>query len=99
MSNGRYVHFGLTSTLEWSVESYSKLIKTSEIKINLNIDGLPISKSSSSQFWSIMASIEGISIYTLPFIIGVYHGMSKPSDANEFLLVLLMNLLYFLKMA
>jgi len=33
-----------------------------------------------------MASIEGIDIYTLPFIIGIYHGMSKPNDTNEFLL-------------
>jgi len=33
----------------------------------------------------ILASIEEIDVYTLPFIIGVYHGMCKPSSANEFL--------------
>jgi len=32
-----------------------------------------------------MASIEEIDVYTLPFMIGVYHGMCKPSCANEFL--------------
>ncbi|EZA60110.1 hypothetical protein X777_15268, partial [Ooceraea biroi] len=85
VGNGRYVHFGLTSALEQSIEIYSQFIKTNEIKININIDGLPISKSSTSQFWPIMASIENIGIYTEPFVIGVYHGMCKPSDANEFL--------------
>ncbi|XP_070163480.1 uncharacterized protein [Polyergus mexicanus] len=85
MDNGRYAHFGLTSVLERSIKIYSQFIETNEIKININVDGLPISKSSSSQFWPIMASIEDIAIRTLPFVIGIYHGMCKPSDANDFL--------------
>jgi len=85
IGDGRYTHFSLTSNLERSIKIYSKFIKTNEIKININIDGLPISKSSNSQFWPIMASIEDIGIHTSPFIIGVYHGMCKPSDANDFL--------------
>jgi len=32
-----------------------------------------------------MASIEDIDVYTSPFIIGIYYGMCKPNDANEFL--------------
>jgi len=84
MGNGRYVHFGVASALKRSIEIYSKFIKTDEIKININIDGLPISKSSGSQLWPIMASIENISIHTSPFIIGMYHGMCKPNDANDF---------------
>ncbi|KAL6417081.1 hypothetical protein ACFW04_012337 [Cataglyphis niger] len=39
----------------------------------------------SSQFWPIMASIEDISIRTLPFVIDIYHGICKPCDANDFL--------------
>lgn len=85
MSDGHYAHFGITSGLEIAIRKYSTFIATDEIKINVNIDGLPLSKSSSSQFWPIMASIEGIDVHTLPFIIGVYHGMSKPNNANEFL--------------
>lgn len=64
---------------------YSTFIKTNEIILNINTDGLPLCKSSGSQFWPIMRSIEGIDIYASPFIIGVYHGMCKPNDANEFL--------------
>ncbi|XP_029162883.1 uncharacterized protein LOC114934364 [Nylanderia fulva] len=85
MGNGRYFHFGILSSLERSIQMYSTFIKTNEITLNINTDGLPLCKSSGSQFWPIMGSIEGIDIYTSPFIIGVYHGMCKPNDANEFL--------------
>lgn len=80
MGNGHYAHFGLAFGLERSIKINSKFIKINEIKINVNIDSLPVSKSSSSQFWLLMASIEGIDVYTLPFIIGIYHGMSKPNS-------------------
>lgn len=85
VSGGRYVHFGITSGLKRSITIYSEFITENKIKLNVNIDGLPISKSSGSQLWPIIASIENIDIHTLPFIIGIYHGMSKPNDANEFL--------------
>lgn len=85
VGGGRYVHFSISSSLKQSILLYSKFIKRNEIKLNVNVDGLPISKSSGSQFWPIMASIEYIDIYTAPFIIGIYHGMCKPKDANEFL--------------
>lgn len=44
MGDGHYAHFGLTSGLERSIRIYSKFIKTNEIKINVNIDGLPLRK-------------------------------------------------------
>jgi len=40
--------------------------------LDLNIDGLPISKSSKSQLWPILGRISGLS-----FAIGVYHGYQK----------------------
>jgi len=85
VADGQYVHFGISSGLEQCIKIYNKFIKSNNIKLNINVDGLPICKSSGSQFWSIMASIENIDIYTSPFIIGVYHGMCKPHDANDFL--------------
>lgn len=84
VGSGRYVHFGLSSALERSIKIYFKFLQTKEIKLNLNVDGLPLCKSSGSQFWPILASIEEIDVYTLPFIIGVYHGMCKPTDVNDF---------------
>lgn len=44
-----------------------------------------------------MVSIEKIDIYTLPVIVGVYHGMSKPSDANEFLNDFVNDVIFLLK--
>jgi len=58
VAGGHYVHFGLLFSLEQSIKMYSKFIKRNEISLNINIDGLPISNSSGSQFWPIMASIE-----------------------------------------
>lgn len=54
------------------------------MKVNVNIDGLPLVKSSNSCFWAILGSIVA-DFYTEPFEIGVYHGLTKPNDVNEFL--------------
>jgi len=97
IANGRYIHFDLSFSLERSVQMYSTFIKKNEITLNINIDGLPLCKSSTSQFWPIMGSIEGIGIYTSPFIIGVYHGMCKPSDVNEFLSDFINNFTFLLQ--
>lgn len=45
---GRYIHFGLSCGLKRSIQMYSKFIKENKIQLNINIDGLPITKSSSS---------------------------------------------------
>lgn len=52
------------------------------IKIDINIDGLPISKSTNKQLWPIQGKFINAS---QPFIIRIYHGMSKPSSIEEFL--------------
>ena len=48
------------------------------------MDGLPISKSSGSQFWPILGLIAGIP-NSKPFLVGIFHGPSKPDDLNVFL--------------
>lgn len=53
------------------------------IELVINIDGLPISKSSGSQLWPILGSVFGFKDI---FIIGIYHGNSKkPESAHLFL--------------
>jgi len=49
----------------------------------VNTDGLPISKSSKSQLWPILAQI--VSEDSVPFLVGAYHGYSKPTTSNNFL--------------
>ena len=47
------------------------------------MDGISLFKSSTSQFWPILALIAGTD---KPFPIGVYHGNSKPTSVNDYLL-------------
>lgn len=79
---GKYYHFGLKSTL------LMKLIQNNfegvEINISINIDGLPLTKSSGSQFWPILVKIDELK-HLRPFPIGVFHGESKPDNSNIFL--------------
>lgn len=48
------------------------------------IDGLPLSKSSTLQFWPILGRVDQCYNYGV-FLIGLYCGYSKPIDANQFL--------------
>lgn len=79
---GKYYHFGLKSTI------LMKLIQNNfegvEINISINIDGLPLTKSSGSQFWPILVKIDELK-QLRPFPIAVYHGENKPDNSNIFL--------------
>lgn len=79
---GNYIHIGLASNFNRIISQYVAEIP-SVIHFNVNIDGLPIAKSSGSQLWPILGDI--IDIPSQPFIIGLYHGLSKPGSCDEFL--------------
>ncbi|EZA49868.1 hypothetical protein X777_11749 [Ooceraea biroi] len=83
MGNGSYIHFGLVIGLQRSIGKYLEQIANS-VKLLINSDGMSLSKSSRSQFWLILVSIQA-EVYTKPFVVGIYHGYSKPRNANEFL--------------
>lgn len=83
IGGGQYIHFGLEEGIKRAIVKYS--CTNSIISFNINIDGLPISKSSGSQFWPILGDIVKRHTYTEPFVIGVFHGLKKPEDSNEFL--------------
>lgn len=68
-ADGEYYHFGLLKSIENSSLSLSKNL--SNIKISINIDGLPLSKSSQQQLWPILSSIVQSNKV---FIIGAYYG-------------------------
>uniref|UniRef100_A0A1Y1L962 DUF4806 domain-containing protein n=1 Tax=Photinus pyralis TaxID=7054 RepID=A0A1Y1L962_PHOPY len=83
---GNYVHFGIKESLLHSLQKYySTIAPPATIYLDFNIDGLPIAKSSTSQFWPILSAIAKTEFYCEPFVIGIYHGSNKPNDPNYFL--------------
>jgi len=89
MESGEYCHIGIESSILQCLKVLpNEVLVPSELKLNINIDGLPLSKSSGSQLWPILGwfvphTFEQYSFY--PFVIGVYHGHTKPKDVNHFL--------------
>lgn len=81
---GFYFHFGLENSLK-NLLNRSKITNTINniLDICINIDGLPLSKSSGSQLWPIMVNI--FQNKNLVEICGVYQGNKKPENANLFL--------------
>lgn len=83
LSGGSYYHFGLSNTLEVFLLHYKSLsLKISEINLLINIDGLPLSRSSPNSFWPILLSDD---ILNQVYIIGLFYGEKKPKNSNEFL--------------
>ena len=52
--------------------------------ISVNVDGLPVNKSNTKTFWPILGILDQ-AVNKVPFVIGLYHGESKPQNSNEFL--------------
>lgn len=77
---GKYYHFGIEKNLKTQTFNTN----TSIIQLAIGIDGLPLSKSSKSQFWPILGSCLPIRDNGV-FMIGLYWGDDKPSDCNLFL--------------
>ena len=75
-NGGFYYHHGVKKALTtWiGVSHYND----GDIKIQINIDGLPVFRSSSVQLWPILGLVKG-EVVTKPFIIGLFIGRTKPS--------------------
>lgn len=82
VSPGKYYHFGIENGI---LRHSFNNISVPEIKLVIGIDGLPIAKSTSTQFWPILAYIRPMSDHVFP--IGLYCGSEKPENSNEYLKV------------
>lgn len=81
MGMGEYLHFGLKDQLLKLLEKNDGF-SDENIFVEIGIDGLLLSKSSNSQLWPILENVSG---YVDVFVIGVYHGYSKPMCSDSFL--------------
>ena len=78
VAGGEYFHFGIQAHIAKCV-----VTRVEQMKLKVNVDGLPLFKSSGLQFWPILGMFDGVDVE--PFLIGLYCGFSKPTNANEFL--------------
>lgn len=80
--NGQYVHFGIENALKRCNYEFLKTIET--IRIDVNIDGLPLYKSSNKSLWPILgAFVDQKSVS--PFVIGAWVGRGHPKSSDDFL--------------
>lgn len=78
----QFCYFGLENSLRKQL--LHELIEPSEavLDISISVDGLPISKSNSNQFWPIQAICSQSKFGV--FLIGIYYGKTKPQDVSEY---------------
>jgi hypothetical protein len=82
VSNGSYYQFGLADQIESQIVDHSfEVNSNTSVSLQINIDGVPIFKSSGGQFWPILGKIDKPFV-SKPFIIGIFYGVNKPSDLD-----------------
>ena len=82
IKGGEYCHIGLSHGL-LHLLSFSP-VSGDSLEIQINVDGLPLFKSSSMSLWPILCSVKNVTNRE-PFVIGVFCGKEKPGSAAEFL--------------
>lgn len=78
--NGEYIYYGLKSGIRDYLEECPSL--TGAVMLDINIDGLPIFKSSQKQLWPILAKFHE----SEPFIVALFCGNGKPDPVEDYLL-------------
>ena len=74
---GDFVHFGIKSDLS----RRSNLVGLTKVSLIVNIDGLPLFKSGSTEVWPILGAINR----GIPFVISLWSGNGKPNSVDDFL--------------
>ena len=82
MEPGIYYHFGLMKQLVKFGEARG--VHGGEVELQFNVDGLPLRRSSGSQFWPVMCRLFNVPQKPV-FVVGLYHGYDKPKDFNLFM--------------
>ena len=83
IAGGSFYHFGIRAGLVKELAKYP-LIECASLSLQINIDGLPLFKSSQDQFWPILCMIDNLQQKS-PFVAGLFHGKCKPTSMNEYL--------------
>ena len=84
MEPGHYYHFGLRFAHHRLLDRYPAHSLPSTLSLAANMDGLPLSKSSRSELWGILCRCINLRNSQV-FVVGMYHGETKPKDPNLYL--------------
>lgn len=79
--NGMYWHQGISSLL---VRSFDYITVHTSIRINVNIDGLPLHRSTNKCFWPILINVHDYPNIK-PMAVGIFYGEGKPENAALYL--------------
>lgn len=79
----KFVYFGMTEQLQRLVNP--DIHNTKILKLQFNVDGLPLYKSSPKEFWPILGKVFFEPDVYEPFVIAVYCGAGKPKCVKEYL--------------
>lgn len=80
ISGGEYWHHGFGNCLN---KIFQNLNESITISININIDGLPLYRSSQTEFWPILFNLAEMPQVS-PMVIGIFCGKAKTSDVDSF---------------
>lgn len=86
IAGGSYHYFGIASSIcdKFHGEIPVELNAVDTLSLNINVDGLPLFRSSNSQLWPILGIVNEAR-NKAPFIIAVYGGSCKPKSIDEYL--------------
>ena len=78
---GDYIYLGIVRGIARTIKANPQHKVGNKISLVVNVDGVPLYKSSQVQAWPILCMFDKIS----PFIVAVFVGNSKPSNLEDFL--------------
>lgn len=81
MDKGLYHYFGIQRTINIIYNQLSvQSVEHQKCNMMVNIDGVPLFKSTNESFWPILCEIIGIEVLkSKVFCVGLYYGSVKPS--------------------
>ena len=79
---GDFLYLGIANGILRTLEANpSHVIECNTISLNVNVDGLPLFKSSNIQVWPILCMFGKLP----PFIVAIFVGSGKPSELGDYL--------------
>lgn len=97
IAGGQYYHYGLEASLSKILIELRKVdtpfyenLCSFGLYLKINVDGIPLYRSSASQFWPISGQVCTVTnttnfITQNPFLIGLYLGKQKPTECSDYM--------------